>query len=162
MFGKKQERNLEASCHQGLLSSLKIQLCPGLLSFLLAHSMEAVSLKGFLEGSERKKEVGKTSMQKEEGPSPREGQGGRSSGRDSLCLSVLIHRLKKSKLSRVAQMPFIGLTSMTSRGMGRAPLPVLAPTSPLLGVQDSPPGEKNVLSRARIKNKGLGFERGSG
>lgn len=73
MFGEKQERNHEAYCHQGLLSSLKIQLCPGLLSFLLAHSMEAVSLKGLLEGSERKKEVGKTSMQKEQGPSPREG-----------------------------------------------------------------------------------------
>lgn len=47
---------------------LTIQLCPGLLSFLLAHSMEAVSLRGLLEGPEKKKEVGKTLMQREQGP----------------------------------------------------------------------------------------------
>lgn len=59
-----------------------------------------------------------TSMQEERGRSRR--GTGRSSGRDGLCLSVLIRRLKKSKLGRVAQMPFIGLTSMASRGHGHS------------------------------------------
>lgn len=59
-------------------------------------------------------------------------------------------------------MPFIGLTTMTGRGMGRAPPSVLVPIFPLLGVHDAPQGRgvssAGVAGRGRINNTGVGCE----
>lgn len=104
--------------------------------------------EGLRKGSERKKEVGKASMQRVRAQ-PQRGAGG-SSGRDSLCLSAPIRQLKKSKVSRVAPTPFIGLTGVSSGAW--AELPACAGSHlPLLGGQASPPGERNVAGQDQHK-----------
>lgn len=80
--------------------------------FLSAYYIEAQKLRDLLRGTEKGKR-GKASVQKEQGHSPGEAQGGALWHTDTASASsVLIHQLKKSRLHRVGQVPFIGLTSM--------------------------------------------------
>lgn len=78
--------------------------------------------------------------------------------------SAFIRRLKNRR-HRVAQMPFIGQGSIAHRGLGRAPL--IGPVShlPSPGSSRHPQGRGSswaqVAGRARIKNIGLGSERGA-
>lgn len=78
--------------------------------------------------------------------------------------SAFIRRLKNRR-HRVAQMPFIGQGSIAHSGLGRAPL--IGPVShlPSPGSSRHPQGRGSswaqVAGRARIKNIGLGSERGA-
>lgn len=75
---------------------------------------------------------------------PLERQQGGVTWRHSLPLwsSVLIHQLKKSRLSRVGQMSFIGLTGVTSsRPQKNSPVCPGSPV-PFPGVHDSTTGKK--------------------
>lgn len=88
------------------------------------------------------------------GPSPREGQGG---AQGETASASLFSSAKKSKRSRVAPMPSMGLTRVTVGAW--AELPACAGSRlPLLGVQDSPPEERSVPGRARMDTQGWGLK----
>lgn len=156
----------QTACHRGTAVRItSIQLCPGLLSSLSAHHMEALGLRGLLEGTERGgKERGRLRCRSRAMVPETDREELRWKQLLPLWPSAFIRRLKNRR-HRVAQMPFIGQGSIAHSGLGRAPL--IGPVShlPSPGSSRHPQGRGSswaqVAGRARIKNIGLGSERGA-
>lgn len=159
MFGRKQERNLRQTATKELLScSLKRSYA--LVSFICTlHG--GSELEGFTRRNRKgKKERGGLRCRKSRAAA-REEQGGAEADGDCPCLSGPLFSSvgsRKAGLSRVAQVPFIGLTSMTSRRFRWS--------SSVCPGSHHPQGRRvswaGVAGRARMQNTGLGSERGSG
>lgn len=152
-------------CRKGILGRLPLRnCCPAHLnaatpwSPLFAHYIEAPRFTR--RNRKGNKERGGLRCRKSRAAA-REEQGGAEADGDCPCLSGPLFSSvgsRKAGLSRVAQVPFIGLTSMTSRRFGWSPS--VCPGS------HHPQGRRvswaGVAGRARIQNTGLGSERGSG
>lgn len=159
MFGRKQERNLRQTATKELLScSLKHSYA---LVFFICTLHRGSELEGFTRRNRKgNKERGGLRCRKSRAAA-REEQGGAEADGDCPCLSGPLFSSvgsRKAGLSRVAQVPFIGLTSMTSRRFRWS--------SSVCPGSHHPQGRRvswaGVAGRARIQNTGLGSERGSG